>query len=328
MSASGKKPLFMRRFILLLLYAIPFITTAQKNDSTGKMLQDRMACGVVSTGTASTTIRIRCGTITAVNKPMIIVDGTVITAGNLPAIDPNSIETITILKNDKAVSLFGSAALHGVIIISSKKGTIYIKEKETGQPVSSASVRIKLGDKFFAMVADSNGVVKLCKENFKAVEWIEVTSIGYEPVAWKPDSINSSTSLTIPLTKKHTKLDEVVVVACPAIYCSKTCCGRWVKCIKSYPNSKLSTQQFSSQLSIYPNPVSKGAQLTIIAKEGISGEYHIYSPAGALVQSGVIAATGDQPFSIATGSYPPGCYILSIINRTTGSLFTQKIIVQ
>jgi TonB-linked SusC/RagA family outer membrane protein len=75
-------------------------------------------------------IRIRGGSsLNASNNPLIIVDGIPLdnsgisgSANALSAINPNDIETFTILKDASATAIYGSRASNGVIIITTKKG--------------------------------------------------------------------------------------------------------------------------------------------------------------------------------------------------------------
>jgi TonB-linked SusC/RagA family outer membrane protein len=68
-------------------------------------------------------IRIRgFGSINASSAPLYVVDG-VAYDGNINAINPNDIESVSVLKDASASSLYGARAANGVIIISTKKGT-------------------------------------------------------------------------------------------------------------------------------------------------------------------------------------------------------------
>ncbi len=75
-------------------------------------------------------IRIRGGaSLNASNDPLIVVDGNPFngaTIGNvanpLSLINPNDIETFTILKDANATAIYGSRASNGVILITTKKG--------------------------------------------------------------------------------------------------------------------------------------------------------------------------------------------------------------
>ena len=80
--------------------------------------------------TGNATIRIRGGSsLTANNDPLIVVDGVAMTgqagAGGtnaLTMINPQNIESMTILKDASATAIYGSRASNGVIIITTKKG--------------------------------------------------------------------------------------------------------------------------------------------------------------------------------------------------------------
>lgn len=79
---------------------------------------------------AGATMRIRSGaSLNASNDPLIVIDGVPI--GNdaapgmsnpLSSINPNDIESMTILKDASATAIYGSRASNGVIIITTKKG--------------------------------------------------------------------------------------------------------------------------------------------------------------------------------------------------------------
>lgn len=89
---------------------------------------------IVSAGgspTAGSTIRIRGGaSLNASNDPLIVLDGvpmeiggSVSGSGNfLSLINPNDIESMTILKDASSTAIYGSRASNGVIIITTKKG--------------------------------------------------------------------------------------------------------------------------------------------------------------------------------------------------------------
>ncbi|MFY8003938.1 MAG: TonB-dependent receptor plug domain-containing protein, partial [Chitinophagaceae bacterium] len=79
---------------------------------------------------AGSTIRIRGGaSLNASNDPLIIIDGMPLSndgisgAPNpLSLINPNDIETFTVLKDASAAAIYGSRASNGVILITTKKG--------------------------------------------------------------------------------------------------------------------------------------------------------------------------------------------------------------
>ncbi|MCK5821599.1 MAG: SusC/RagA family TonB-linked outer membrane protein [Bacteroidales bacterium] len=81
---------------------------------------------------SGSTIRIRGGSsLSASNSPLIVVDGVPLDNDGvsgmrnpLNAINPNDIETFTILKDASATAIYGSRASNGVIIITTKKGKL------------------------------------------------------------------------------------------------------------------------------------------------------------------------------------------------------------
>lgn len=76
------------------------------------------------------TIRIRGGSsLIANNDPLIIVDGVPLASGGvsgmrnpLNLINPQDIETFTVLKDASSTAIYGSRAANGVILITTKKG--------------------------------------------------------------------------------------------------------------------------------------------------------------------------------------------------------------
>ncbi|MDR1202336.1 MAG: TonB-dependent receptor [Tannerellaceae bacterium] len=71
------------------------------------------------------TIRIRMGaSLSATNDPLIVIDGIpVANSAPLSSINPNDIETFTVLKDASATAIYGSRASNGVVIITTKKGS-------------------------------------------------------------------------------------------------------------------------------------------------------------------------------------------------------------
>ncbi|WP_337042973.1 SusC/RagA family TonB-linked outer membrane protein [Emticicia sp. 17c] len=105
--------------------------------SVDKALQGRVA-GLQSAGGSGQpgsvqNIRIRgIGSMTAGSDPLYVVDGIPINSGDLTrntttanalaGINPNDIESVTVLKDAASASIYGSRAANGVILINTKKG--------------------------------------------------------------------------------------------------------------------------------------------------------------------------------------------------------------
>lgn len=70
---------------------------------------------------AGVSVSIRGNTsITASNSPLYVIDG--VTSRNADFLNPNDIETMTILKDASAAAIYGSSGANGVILITTKKG--------------------------------------------------------------------------------------------------------------------------------------------------------------------------------------------------------------
>ncbi len=102
-----------------------------------QLLQGKAGGVVVTPGSgqpgAASTIRIRGGSsMSASNDPMLIIDGLPISntgvsgvSDQLSSINPDDIESFTVLKDASATAIYGSRASNGVIIITTKKGSKY-----------------------------------------------------------------------------------------------------------------------------------------------------------------------------------------------------------
>jgi iron complex outermembrane receptor protein len=103
---------------------------------------------------AGATIRVRGGSsLNASNDPLIIIDGVPISNNNIAGspnflsfINPNDIETFTVLKDASATAIYGSRASNGVILITTKKGQAGSKMSITYDGNTSIASAIKFVD--------------------------------------------------------------------------------------------------------------------------------------------------------------------------------------
>jgi TonB-dependent starch-binding outer membrane protein SusC len=103
-------------------------------NSPEQLLQGKVAGLQITSGGGSagggSRIRIRGGaSLNASNDPLIVIDGVPVegngiagSANLLNTINPNDIESMSVLKDASATALYGSRASNGVIIITTKKG--------------------------------------------------------------------------------------------------------------------------------------------------------------------------------------------------------------
>ena len=62
------------------------------------------------------------GSLTAGNAPLYVLDGIPVTSNVMTTMNSNDFESITVLKDASATSIYGSRAANGVIYITTKKG--------------------------------------------------------------------------------------------------------------------------------------------------------------------------------------------------------------
>ena len=133
---------------------------------------------------AGAQIRIRGGSsLNASNDPLIVIDGLTIDShtatgmSNVMAmINPNDIETFTVLKDASATAIYGSRASNGVIIITTKKG-----RKGTGPKfsyngdvtISTTQKRYKMlsGDQYRALISRVEGESGLAGLGTANTDW-------------------------------------------------------------------------------------------------------------------------------------------------------------
>ncbi|MDN3491224.1 SusC/RagA family TonB-linked outer membrane protein [Winogradskyella bathintestinalis] len=117
---------------------------------------------------AAPNIRIRGGaSLSANNSPLIVIDGIPLDNGGtagvsnpLNLINPNDIDSFSILKDASATAIYGSRASNGVIIITTKKGT-----SSTPQYTFTANTSISnLSDSNLIDVMNSNEFVDFIQE--------------------------------------------------------------------------------------------------------------------------------------------------------------------
>ena len=118
-------------------------------NSSEQLLQGKVAGLEVTTGGGAagggSKIRIRgSASLNASNDPLIVIDGLPVesnsvsgSANLLNTINPNDIESMSVLKDASATALYGSRATNGVIIITTKKGT-------SGKPVFNFNTKFSV----------------------------------------------------------------------------------------------------------------------------------------------------------------------------------------
>ena len=146
-------------------------------------------------GSAST-IRIRGGSsLNANNSPLIVIDGLPVgetgisgVSDALSSINPNDIESFTVLKDASATAIYGSRASNGVIIITTKKGATG-KIHVNGDITTSVSQNSK-----FIKLLDAEGM-KAAMQQYYGSNADAMGALGTANTNWQKEIFHTGTSL-------------------------------------------------------------------------------------------------------------------------------------
>ncbi|TRX35279.1 SusC/RagA family TonB-linked outer membrane protein [Flavobacterium sp. ZT3R18] len=132
---------------------------------------------------AKSDIRIRGGSsLNASNEPLIVVDGLPLSGTKkddqssvLSTIDPNDIETFTILKDASASAIYGSRAANGVIVITTKKGAkggVKVAfNSQTGVSTIAKKINVLSADEFRTLVNANGSAAQKAKLGTANTDW-------------------------------------------------------------------------------------------------------------------------------------------------------------
>jgi iron complex outermembrane receptor protein len=150
---------------------------------------------------AGATIRIRGGSsLNASNDPLIVIDGIPVdntgisgTANPLAMINPNDIESFTVLKDASATAIYGSRASNGVIMITTKKGTSAGGKKLSvnysgnySMSTIPSTIEVFSGDEFRTLVND------LYSKGFSGLNPTAINRMGTENTDWQKEIYRSA----------------------------------------------------------------------------------------------------------------------------------------
>jgi iron complex outermembrane receptor protein len=155
---------------------------------------------------SGSTIRIRGGSsLKASNDPLIVIDGfpvdnsTISGSPNaLATINPNDIESFTVLKDASATAIYGSRASNGVILITTKKGKQDKFQLSYNGTVGVSSpidyIDVLSGDETRALAT------RLTEEGFSGLSQAALNRLGDENTDWQrevyQDAISTDHNLT------------------------------------------------------------------------------------------------------------------------------------
>jgi TonB-dependent SusC/RagA subfamily outer membrane receptor len=110
--------------------------TDRPNASFLQTLQGQIAGLNIATGSgqpgANTSVLLRgLGSINGNSEPLYVVDGVMMNVDNFRSLNPNDIETVSVLKDAGATAIYGNRGSNGVIVIKTRRADFKSKLKIT-----------------------------------------------------------------------------------------------------------------------------------------------------------------------------------------------------
>lgn len=176
------------------------------------------ATNIDGTPGGNTQVRIRgIGSITASSEPLYVIDGIIVQSGSIlglngnggrsgnvmAGINPNDIETMTVLKDASSMAIYGSRGANGVIVITTKSG-------QSGKP--KISLKTQFGRN---TIASQKLLQPLNREQYTQLFLEGYTNAGDSPEEAQANLDNRFQQLTDPATGQATDtdwLDEITRV--------------------------------------------------------------------------------------------------------------------
>jgi TonB-dependent SusC/RagA subfamily outer membrane receptor len=246
------------------------------------------------------------------SSPLVVLDHEIIkedVTALLKNIDPRSIESVTILKDSKAVAQYGEAGINGVIEIITKKD--YLPQKEvivTGYPLKS---KIKSDTLFEERVVTGYPIEvrKVQGVQLKEIPVGELKKVEGFQIIEEPKEITVTGYRTKKDQSATEEQKEIVVTGYPS---------RKFTTIEDESKSGATANapaeyNISTDGNIYPNPTSNLVQVPVSSVKGGSGLLQVVDAAGNIVLTQRPALSkGSNTVSINTTSLKTGAYVIKL----------------
>ncbi|HEX7847558.1 MAG TPA: T9SS type A sorting domain-containing protein [Chitinophagaceae bacterium] len=333
----------MRRIFTLYLLLISSLSFSQDESNVEKHLQKPTSPTIYSCrlfnqpdikpDTNKFTIRLRCAPTKIDTYPLIVIDGVPKENSTLEALNPNDIESITILKDAQAAAIYGCGASNGVIIITTKSSKLRqftVKDFLDGTKVSGATLSFISGKDTLMFAADDAGKVSTDKLKTSEEYEITVTAVGYK-------GYNT-------LYKNSHKRDEEILLekdvkACNEIIVLSSAYDRVCRCSWSCGLARISVKSLNNEqavpaslFKIYPNPIQKNQTITIetLTDNDKAFEIKVLDLSGkTLFTQTQKTFKGLNRFTInADSRWSAGIYIVQLTGENGKLIRQEKLLVQ
>ncbi len=326
----------MRKIYLFI--TLFYFLTGYSQITSSDSLQKGNASGFEAISIANKNVRMnfRCqGTISSAWEPLLIIDGIVHKFSYMGELNPDDIESLTILKVAECSIMHGGDGANGAIIVSTKSSKtrqFIIKDFQDGKPINAATVKFisqENRNDSIELIANEGGMVETNKlklgEDFK----IEVSSVGYNSYSTIIENKYSKGVQSIFLEKKSTVCNEVIVVSNIGRNGCRLACVCWAVRIGGL--NVIKRDSFEKASFIYPNPVQRNNSLNISLPGDISSSFliRIHSLSGVVVYQQKISSNKSNTLRVPVkGNWIAGIYIVQLKNENGKSAKQEKVIIQ
>ncbi len=341
--------MLMKRFFTIFLLTYFFTATRAQvvidipempATSIEENLQGVMGCGLtrnlsVKKDSIQTRIIRSCRSITTYNEPLYIIDGILAETEALKNLNPNDIESITILKDAAATALYGHRALHGVIIITTKSAGLrqfMVKDFLDGAAIPGATVTFTAGKDTLMFAAGEDGLVETSELKPGKSYEVQVSAVGYKPfISRIQNGYKREQEL---LLEREVKDCELVVISGYSINRCRflSCCGGNIINVKTEKLQEDAASAINSISGLYPNPAQRGQTITIqtLSSDDKPMQLFITDLTGRTVFSqSVKGFKGNNRLTVTADSrWTAGMYIVSLLDESGRRLQQEKLLIQ
>ena len=337
-------------FSLILLFSTVYAQDSSNLKSQGLKILNRQLPPTTPT-TEPVVIRIRCLGSNLSPDPLLIIDGIVAEKFDLRNINPDDIESISILKGSTATALYGCRGWSGVIIITTKTAndrTIRVKDMLTGEILAGANVYLisMEGRKDTThLIADSSGKVVTNKIVYGKEYELKVSNVGYKNFRCFVNTKQLGKNYNVLLERNYEDLEEVRIksIAMKPVYRRTNCTyfdgldGSF-RCLIAGINV-ISKDQINikdgknlNNIKLYPNPVLRNQKVNIEFEneDDTKLTLRLFCLDGKQISSSKYQMKkGINRISYSlNGSLNTGMYFLQVIDDSNRLLKTDKLIIQ
>ena len=224
--------------------------------------------------------------------PLYVIDGEVMTEadsrpGPLSKLNPNDIESVTVLKDQSAKAIYGERAKDGVILIVTKKGTKEVKEVAVGAEQEDKGVITVVGYGKAKKDKDAVDFEAESEDGAQSLKGVVVVGYGTKEAAAKVEEV---------------KLEDVAVA-------------------RANNNAATSIGAFKA----YPNPTNGIVQLSFNVDNPGKGYIEVTDANGKPVyQKSISGFKGTYNSQIDLSRFPAGIYYLVVMKD--GAKISSKIV--